>query len=506
MYLGKYQASRTFESWKGITTDNALGALFQSKPQEASSIMVQLLTANRGRNFDTWLSGLPTKEFETDDEFTWNIIGSARKNVPLVEARDCDNSVIEAGMDKMVGANTQPFYLVFAEDWFADGEYIVGNLNELYQFRILGNARMEGGNAVYTVELAGGNIEGCPSDRLLAGEKFSVEAAFVEREMSRKVGDIRFSSPTAMRNEFSTVRIQHKVAGNKINKKLAFGIPMVRRDKNTGKQVKDVNPMWMHYVDWELELQFSEYKTNALAWGRSNRNANGEYMNFGKSGNVIKTGAGLYEQLECANTTYYTDFSLELIEEALSDISTQAGLGFGERKFVIRTGEQGAKLFHKAVLDTVSGWTLFDFDGAALGVVKKASSPLHSNALSAGFQFTEFKSPNGLIVSLDVDPAYDDRVRNKILHPMGGVAMSYRFDIMFAGTTEQPNIFKCAVKNQPELRGYEWGFRNPFTGQINNGNMSYDEDSAVIHKMATLGVCVLDPTQSVALIPSILAE
>ena len=44
----------------------------------------------------------------------------------------------------------------------ADGEYIVGNLNELYQFRILGDARMEGSNAVYKVELGGGNTQGVP--------------------------------------------------------------------------------------------------------------------------------------------------------------------------------------------------------------------------------------------------------------------------------------------------------------------------------------------------------
>jgi len=81
-----------------------------------------------------------------------------------------------------------------------------------------------------------------------------------------------------------------KVSGNKLNKKLAIGIPMVR-NLESGKQVKDTANMWMHYVDWEVELQFDEYKNNAMAWGTSNRNLNGEYMNFGKSGNVIKTGA-----------------------------------------------------------------------------------------------------------------------------------------------------------------------------------------------------------------------
>jgi hypothetical protein len=47
-------------------------------------------------------------------------------------------------------------------------------------------------------------------------------------------------------------------------------------------------------------------------------------------------------------------------------------------------------------------------------------------------------------------------------------------------------------------------FRNPFTGAANNPYASYDEDSAVMHKMATLGICVLDPTRTMSIIPAIL--
>ena len=80
-----------------------------------------------------------------------------------------------------------------------------------------------------------------------------------------------------------------------LNKKLAVGIPITK--ETNGRYTNDTVDMWMHNVDWEVECQFSEYKNNALAFGRSNRNANGEYMNFGKSGNVIKTGAGLKAQI-----------------------------------------------------------------------------------------------------------------------------------------------------------------------------------------------------------------
>lgn len=92
------------------------------------------------------------------------------------------------------------------------------------------------------------------------------------------------------------------------------------------------------YVDYELECQFADYKNNILAFGTTNRNDNGEYLNFGKSGNVIKMGAGLYEQMEVANTMYYYNFSLEMLEDALYELSASK-LGFGDRHFVLKTGE-----------------------------------------------------------------------------------------------------------------------------------------------------------------------
>ena len=87
----------------------------------------------------------------------------------------------------------------------------------------------------------GGITQGIPAERLLAGERFSYEYAPVERALSRKVGDVRFTSPVSMRNEWSTIRIQHKVPGNMLNKKLAVGVPVV--DKNGSKRV--VN-MWIN--------------------------------------------------------------------------------------------------------------------------------------------------------------------------------------------------------------------------------------------------------------------
>ncbi len=500
--LGKFQM-QTFNHWMGTSKLNHLGAIFQMQPQKATNMMVQLLAWYRGKTLDTFLSKFPTKEFDSDDEYTWDIIGSSKRNIPLVEARDADGNVVDADYANNLGVNGEYFYLVFPENWWADGEVIVGELNEIYPVRIIGDGRNEGTNTVYRVEMYGGVVTGMPVEELLPGKRFSVEYAPVARELSRKVGDIRFASPVSMRNEFTTIRIQHKVSGAMLNRKVAFGIPVARETQ--GRYVKDTVNMWMHEVQWELEQQWNDYKNNVLAYGRSTRNRNGEYLNFDKSGEVIRAGAGLFEQMEVSNTMTYNTFSLKLIEDALYELSA-AKLGMNERTFIIRTGERGAIQFHKAVLDTVSGWSAFQINGDQVGMVKKTNSPLHENALSAGFQFVEFLAPNGVKVKVEVDPFYDDPVRNKLMHPMGGPAYSYRYDIFDIGTMDQPNIFKCAVKGQNgDFTSYEWGLRNPYTGQMGNPYASHDEDSATIHKMTTTGICVLDPTRTMSLIPALIA-
>lgn len=495
--LGKFQMVG-FDGWKGLSKLNHISAIYGMGAQKASNMMVELLASKMGNTLDTFLSRLPIKEFEDDSEYYWDIISSARKNIPLVEARDEDGKKVELG-DNPVGVGTTPFYLVFAEDYFADGEVIFGSLNQVYPIRVLGDARMEGTNAVYRCEVMGGITTGVPSERLQAGERFSVGFAPVEKELSRKVGDIRFNTPVSMRNEWTTIRLQHKVSGAMLNRKLAVGIPM--KDTSTNKTV--TANLWMHNVDWTFEKQWSDYKNIALAWGTSNRNTNGEYLNFGKSGEAIRMGDGLFAQMEVANTYYYNTFSLKMIEDALYELSANA-LDIKERVFVLRTGMRGASLFSKAVGDIVSGWTQFTVNADNLGIVQKTNNVQHQTSLAAGYQFTEFRAPNGVVLKIEVDKFYDDPVQNKIQHPLGGPASSYRFDIMDIGSMDQPNIFKCQIKGEPEYRGYQSGMRNPFTGAMSNDFMSHDEDSATIHKMTTFGVCVLDPTRTMSFIPAVL--
>lgn len=117
--LNRFQ-TQTFSSWKGLTKDTHLGAAFLKSPQKASNLMIQLMAAKRGKTIETFLSKFPTKQFDTDDEYTWDVIGSSKRNIPLVEARN-EEGIVVTDNNTMIGAGTAPFTLVFAEDWFADG-------------------------------------------------------------------------------------------------------------------------------------------------------------------------------------------------------------------------------------------------------------------------------------------------------------------------------------------------------------------------------------------------
>lgn len=495
--LGKF-GMQEFQSWKGLTKSNHIGALYRASTQKASENMIQLLATHRGKTLENYLKQFPVKYFDTDDDYTWEIIGSSRRNYELVEARDASGAVITSGF---AGAGGEVFYLVFSEDCFADGETIVGEKNEIYPIRILSEPTMEGTLAVYKCEMSGAVVSGIPAEEIVAGKRFSWEYAAVEASRSKGVGGVRYTSPISMRNEWTTLRIKERVPGNMLNKKLAVGIPAVTGD---GKRI--VHTMWMHHVEFKIEETFSEYKCNALMYGKSNRNSNGEYMNFGKSGEVIKQGDGIRAQMEVSNTIYYNDFDLKLIEDALFELSASK-LGFSERRFVLRTGERGAAKFNKAVKDVVSGWYALGYFGSSANnpaVIQKTSSELHNNSLSAGLQFTEYRAPNNIIISIEVDPLYDDLIRNKILHPEGGPAMSYRYDILYIGTMDQPNIQLAKIKGQEDIRSYRWGLRNPFTGQMNNPYMSFEEDEAEFHRFAQLGAFILDPSRTMSIIPTIL--
>jgi hypothetical protein len=499
MQLGKFQVTDAKAFAGMINPENTLGAIWKTSPTKLNDAMVRLLAVNRGKSLENMLAKFETKLVDNDNEFYWELIGSSRRNITLVEAT-YKGATVQAG-DNNIGEGGQEFELTFGEQAFFKGEIVVGEKNEVYPMRVLDDGYPSGSQWVHRAEIAGSDRTGVPGSELIAGKKFTHEFAPVGKGLSREVGGVRRVTPVSMRGELTTIRIDHKLPGDASNKQVVMGIPVIDRAGN-----KKVLPTLALYEDWLVEQEFSLYKNKFLMYGKTNRTADGQYHNKDVSGRSIKIGSGIREQMEQSNTYFYNEFSIELLEEILFGLS-EGKLGMDDRIFILRTGERGAVAFHKAVLKTTSGWSAnMSTPGTNPATVHKVDSPLHRNAMGAGFQFVEYKAPNGVCVKLEVDDFYDDKVRHTIKIPgKSGVAESYRFDIFYVGTLENPNIQKVQVKGMEELRGYQYGFRNPFTGAVNNENMGTLEDSGTITKFAQLGVVVYDPSRTASIIPYVLA-
>lgn len=499
MQLGRFQVTDAKAFAGMINPENTLGAIWKTAPQKINNAMIKLLAINRGKSLENMLAKFETKLVDNDNEFWWDLIGSSRRNIPLVEAT-FKGATVTSG-DNNIGEGGQEFELTFDEQWFFKGEIIVGEKNEVYPIRVLDDGYPSGSQWVHTCEIAGSDRSGIPGSELVAGKKFTEEFAPVGKGLSREVGGVRRTTPISMRGELTTIRIDHKLPGDATGKQVVMGIPVV--DKAGNKKVFGALAL---YEDWLVEEEFSLYKNKFLMYGKTNRTSDGQYHNSDVSGRKIRIGSGIREQMEQSNTHFYNEFSIELLEEILFGLS-EGKLGFDNRVFIMRTGERGAAEFHKAVLNHTSGWsTNVAVPGTNPATVMKVDSPLNKNAFSAGFQFTEYIAPNGVTVKIEVDDFYDDKVRNTIRIPGSkGVAESYRFDIFYIGTLDAPNIQKVEVKGKHEIRGYQWGFRNPFTGAVNNGNMGTLEDSGTITKFCQLGVVVYDPSRTASIIPYVLA-
>ena len=478
-------------SWKGLTTENHLGAIWRQDPQRGSDMITRIQATNFGNNIDTLLSKFPTKEFENDTDFVWELSSKAVNNLPIVEARI--NGVAVTPADQP-GKNYTTFELVFGKNWFSDTQRIVGEKNEIYPVLIVGEPVQEGTNWVYTCRMDTGDANDfIPYEEVVAGKKFSGEYAPVERTMSSKGRDINFKSNITMRNSFSQIRIQKKTPGNMKQRNMATAI----QDARSGKIFK----MWQQYESFIFDNEFRQDINRLLMFGTSNRSADGSYKIKGASGYEVVEGSGIRQQMESSNSSFYTNFTIQDLSDRLLDLS-EGKIPTDQREFVMRTGERGANQFHLALENFTQLFTPLRNETRMFSVSQSGIKM----GLGYGGQFIEYMGPNGIKVNLSIDSMYDDRDRNKLLLATGGVAESYRYDIFDIGTTDgEPNIQKVGVKGQPIVHAYIAGLRNPFDPDGAMTAAASAVDAWEEHKMYIGGAIVRDPSKTASFIPNVLA-
>ena len=494
--LGKFQMAEA-QSYAGLVTANQLGLLFGNKPQVLSSSINKFLAGSNVNNLATVLERSPMETLDDEEDYTWKLKGHDEKNSPLSYAYITAGTPITIS-DNEVGKGGVDIYCVFQEKVFSEVNVIVGEKNEIYQLLITGpGEEHEDGWHFKTVLMGAAKKTGMPGSELVANKRFSKDFSPVEDTMSLKGGEVVYNSPIDMRNGFTTLRMESKVPGNMMKRKVSG--TLAGTDVNGNIQEFTV---WMLHAEWAFDMQWAREKSRAYMYARSNRDANGEFSDLGKSGFYIKQSAGIREQMEVSNVVFSDNVTIALLESISVDMIEGREDTESIAEFMITTGRRGASIISKAGASEASGWVNLSAQNPQL--IQKTSSGLHSNSLKGGYQFTEWLLPNNIVLKVNVDSMYDDKVRNKVLHPQGGVAESYRIDIFYMGQGADRNIVRLGTSSG-DMRGYMSGFRNAWTGEVNNMHQGTMEDSATYTRYTSLGACVIDSSRCATILPTLLA-
>lgn len=478
-----------------VTHRKHLAALGLLKDIEIPDIIERFGTANDDVNFDTLIKNQKTEEFDDDRPFSWTTIGRKLKRAELKEARTIDGTPITENSGN-IGQGGEHFYLVFRTKLFHFGEILIGSQRSHYQMQIMQQPISEGSDTVYEVQLVTGNDTGIPAYLLLAGENFTYEYSLAENEGSNPRGGIRNQTLSRDRSEWTTIRKDKEFTG-RADRQQAFlvDIPVVGAD---GK--KGIYQSWFDLESETFRQEWKEEKSRVRLFARSNRTANGLYLNLGESGNVEKQGDGFIAQIERGNVGEYNGFgkyfSLDPMIDMLTKAVIEGKVPLNRRKWVVVTGAYGMKQASQWIKSQTKGWTELEVSAQSLGIINRVSNPNESVALGFGAQFTTYRAPMGIELNFMVDMQLDDPDRNMEPGPDGvGTMSSYVYYIMDLGNDAFPNFVNCKIRDTKfeDDFFYVIGARNPWGIQLPNNVRSHAKDTSSIGVLATFGGYVRDP-------------
>jgi hypothetical protein len=481
--------------WSGLTRESHLGWLGMQEPEIISTVMNRLYELNIGAdNFVAFIDQLPTEWINDDVVYRWFLQGSDERSLPLVKATS-DAAGTTAATDALTfGIARGMFYMWFNERYFEATSHIVGEKPEVYQLRVVEDPVQVGNLWRYRVQLfTGDDTLWVPAADLARNTMWSELFGLVEQELSKRGTGVHHSAPYQMENVLSMIRKNYDVPGNMIskgkNKPLAFAFI---------DQYGKTQTRWIDKLGWDFFVQFKRDKARLVAYGKSNKLADGSFGHNGESGNVLRSGYGLFEQMEYGNILTYNTFSLDMLTDFAMDMS-YGKIPEDKREFVISTGEYGAYQFHKDAVNKANAITYLN----ANVNIKTDGGKL---TLDEG-QFLNYVAVNGIKFKLTIDPLKDG-YPNTMRHPDGGLASSYGYDIFDVGTTGgTSNISKVSVKDEEEFFGYIPGLRDPFSPYNNRTEprmMATSVDGYSVYKGFIGGVKITNPKKTARIIPSIL--
>lgn len=481
--------------WGGLTRESHLGWLGMQTPEVISPVMNRLYELNVGTdNIVSFINNLPTEYISDDVVYKWFLQGSDERSIPLVKATTDAAGGTAVTDAAQAGLVRGIFFMFFPERYFEATSHIVGERPEVYQLRVLEDPVNVGNLWRYKVQLfTADDTLWVPAAELVANSMWSELFGMVEQELSKRGTGVHHTAPYEMQNVTAMIRKNYEVPGNMISKGKNKPLAYAFIDQN-GK----VQTRWIDKLGWDFYVQFERDKARLIMYGKSNKLTDGSYGHKGESGNTLRSGFGLYEQMEYGNILSYNTFSLDMLTDFAMDMS-YGKIPEDKRTFILSTGEYGAYQFHKDAVTKASGFSYLTTDVN----IRTEGGKL---TLDEG-QFLNYVAVNGIKFKLTIDPMKDGYPNTK-RHPDGGLASSRIYDIFDVGTTNGvANISKVSVKDEEEFFGYLPGLRDPFdpyNKRTDPRMMSTPVDGYAVFKGFIGGVKITNPKKTARIIPSIL--
>ena len=494
-------------SWSGYTDKNHLINAYGMDPVHIAERVEMLLDVNDGVNI---VSKIMNKGLYTipahKDEYQWRVQNTSVENYMLLGAYE-DRHMSRIIGDQATqtpgfraGANRNEFFLLFKEKPFSNTQIIVGMKPDLYDLWVIESIPVGGDRTLYKVQLSSstGPEDYLPSTELYEGSRWSANGGLVPEERSYEGFDINFRTHGAFANRLSPFRMQHEVPGNMFKQKVKPLVFHVKNKKGKSEQ------LWLSNIEYEFLRQMRWATAATVMDAKSNVWTDGTIANIDKNGHTAARGAGFKQLYSSTNMHTWNDLPnpdemLEFILDAVINKTQQ-------RDAEVISGEYGFKVISEQLAKKYGAGVFKDYPW--MGDTSGRAYDWNGNYLSVKTgQIKKVAEVNGVNLTFIIDSSKDDRRRNKIMHPLGGPASSYEFDIIgLGGKDEKSNLQIVRREGEaPMWRTIEGmrGFLNEGSGSFYSPQrISTSVDASTLHYFEPgIGAIVWDPTSIVRYYP-----
>jgi hypothetical protein len=344
----------------------------------------------------------------------------------------------------------------------------------------------------YRVQLVDTDKDFIDPAMLAVGKQASKLYSTVE-EYSIKGGGTSYSTPVELINQLTTLRKHYDVSRNAAKEVM---IVELRHPEDPSKSTK----LWTKLAEWTAMAQWQKEIDRSMVYTQFNSSPVGTVEIKGESQRPVYHGAGFRQQISPSNVQYYNSLSYEILDDFLLKLSYSANVWGGNTNFVGLTGKMGMREFNRAVTDKQQ----------ALGItVTDKGTFIAGDGQNLTFQgqFTTIKFLNGVVLTMKVFDPYDDKVHNRLLHPVSLQPIeSYRITVLnFGARNGANNIRKVCLAESENAMWHVSGSTDPFGGVVKSMSTmkSSSRDGYRCEYLAECGLQIQDPTSAGELILSL---